>query len=286
MKLLQSPTLTSRPSSSPWSQRLVRVLRVTYLVLTFGFRMGLKSIRMVLGTHRFNMPESFSPRLILSTDDFQATDPGSQEFDPVQGLLEQLRKLYLALEPHLGECRALAVCSPNPREGKSTIAINLAILAAHEMGQKVVLVDMNLRTPELASLLDREPRPGVTDVDGTFDCAGLLVETHVPGLELLHAGELIDRPGKLLASGVVGTIKKQLVDRGYLVIFDTSAINTSVDGRLVAAEMDGVITVVKLQTTKKTQLATYYQQLKGCPMLGVVCNYDEFWIPNWIFRLL
>ena len=95
MKLLQSPTLTSSPTSSPasgpWSRRLARVLRVTYLVLTFGFRMGLKSTRVVLGTHRFSMPKSFSPRLILSTDDFQATDPGSQEFDRVQGLLEQLR---------------------------------------------------------------------------------------------------------------------------------------------------------------------------------------------------
>jgi len=282
MKLLRLPSFTS----SPWTQRLVGVLRVTWLVLTFGFRMGMKSVRAVLGTRRFNMPESFSRELILSVEDFESADPGNQKFDPVQGLLEQLRKLYLALEPHLDECRSLAVCSPNPREGKSTIATNLAILAAHEMGQKVVLVDMNLRTPELARLLGREPRPGVTDIDGEFNCAGLLVETHVPGLELLHAGELIDRPGKLLASGVAGVIKKQLVDRGYLVIFDTSPINTSVDGRLVAAEADGVVTVVKLQTTKKTQLATYYQQLKGCRFLGVVCNYDEFWIPNWIYRLL
>ena len=282
MKLLQ--TLTIAPGR--WSQRVARVLRVTYLVLTFGFRMGMKSIRMVLGTRRFNMPKSFSRQLILTTEDFVVSDPGSQKFDPVQGLLEQLRKLYLGLEPQLDECGALAVCSPNPREGKSTIAINLAILAAHEMGQKVALVDMNLRTPELASLLDLEPRPGVTDLAGKVNCSGLLVETHVPGLELLHAGELIDRPGKLLASGVVGEIKKQLVDRGYLVIFDTSPINSSVDGRLVAAEADGVITVVKLQMTKKAQLATYYQQLKGCRFLGVVCNYDEFWIPNWIYRLL
>ena len=282
MKLLQTPTI----APSPWSQRIARVLRVSWLVLTFGFRLGMKSIRMVLGTRRFNMPESFSPQLILTTDDFVVSDPGSQKFDPIQGLLEQLRKLYLSLEPHLDDCRALAVCSPNPQEGKSTIAINLAILAAHEMGQKVVLVDMNLRTPQLAALLDLEPRPGVTDIAGKVDCVGLLVETHVPGLELLHAGELIDRPGKLLASGVVGKIKKQLVDRGYLVIFDTSPINSSVDGRLVAAEADAVVTVVRLQMTKKTQLATYYQQLKGCRFLGVVCNYDEFWIPNWIFRLL
>ncbi|MFT7463016.1 MAG: Mrp family chromosome partitioning ATPase [Pseudohongiellaceae bacterium] len=282
MKLLRVPSI----NSGQWLRQVAVVIRAAFLISTFGFRLGLNSVRMVFGTRRFNMPKSFSRKLILCAEDFPATDPGSDRFDPVQGLLEQLRKLYLGLKPHLEECCSLAICSPNPREGKSTIAVNLAILAAYEMGQKVVLVDMNMRTPELASLLDLEPRPGVTDLADGLDCAGLLVETHVPGLELLHAGDVIDRPGKLLASGVAAVIKVQLVARGYLVIFDTSSINTSVDGRLVAAAADGVITVVKLQLTKKTQLATYYQQLNGCSMLGVVCNYDEFWIPHWIYKLL
>lgn len=241
--------------------------------------------RMFVGTRRYTLPRGFSAHKVLGEGSFEG-ETSVDRFDPVQGLLEQLRKLYMNLLGSLGEGGAVAICSPNRSEGRSTLGANLAMAMAHDTGRDVTLVDLDLRRPSLHELLELPEGPGVVELAGGAPLDEVLQPTALPQLELLRAGGDCQRPVRLLQSGVLPRLLEGLAHRGRIAVIDTPAVNHFVDASLVARQGVGVVTLVKMHATKKFQLAHYYQKLRGSNFLGVVCNYDEYWIPPWIHRFL
>jgi Mrp family chromosome partitioning ATPase len=154
------------------------------------------------------------------------------------------------------------------------LAANLA-LTLHEMEEReVLLVDANLRHPELAGLFGMRPSPGLADVidsDGAaLDAA--IVSTGIPGLKLLPAGAGGVAAARQLQPDVLKRILDRLQDRFAFVIVDTPATCDYADAVLMSNDVDGVLVVVKVGGGRRKATRTAVDALEGSKarLLGTV----------------
>ena len=170
--------------------------------------------------------------------------------------------------------KAFVVTSAVPDEGKSTIAINAAIAMA-SAGQRVLLIDGDLRRPQVANLLDLEPAVGLTTVlvgMGEFEET---IQKHAPsGLDVLTAGRLPPNPAELLQSNAMHDLLGAARDRYDVTIIDGPPLLPVTDAAVMASQTDGAVLVVRHAKTTKEQLNGAVQRLLsvGSAPLGVIFN--------------
>lgn len=159
-------------------------------------------------------------------------------------------------------------------EGKSTVAAHLAQAAA-AMGQKVLLVDADLRLPQIYSLFDLPNEPGLSNVISTnLPVLEAIQRSPWDNLFVLTAGYIPPDPTKLLSSKKLQNIMEQLRHKFDLVIYDTPPLLSLGDSNLVASHTDGIILVVLMDKTDRSVFMHALDRLKLSPtnVLGTVCN--------------
>lgn len=159
-------------------------------------------------------------------------------------------------------------------EGKSTVAAHLAQAAA-AMGQKVLLVDADLRLPQINSLFDLPNEPGLSNVISTnLPVSEAIQRSPWDNLFVLTAGYIPPDPTKLLSSKKLQNIMEQLRHKFDLVIYDTPPLLSLGDSNLVASHTDGIILVVLMDKTDRSVFMHALDRLKLSPtnVLGTVCN--------------
>ena len=171
---------------------------------------------------------------------------------------------------------SLTITSSVPAEGKSTISTNLAKAAA-DMGQRVLLVDADLRSPQIHKRFSLPNEQGLSNVLAT----GLSLEDTIqsaPGREnlwLLTAGEVPPDPTRLLSSERMRQMHSQLETEGKydLVIYDTPPMSFA-DSRILGALTVGIILVARISKTEHGPLRSAIDELKlsQVPLLGLVVN--------------
>jgi non-specific protein-tyrosine kinase len=202
--------------------------------------------------------------------------------------------------------RTLAITSPSAHEGKTLIASNLAIAYA-QAGDRVLLVDADLRRPGLHAIFGAERAPGLVDllldvaqqrepratrsheIDAPAEetprgasavaveeRSGLdgIVETAVENLWLLPSGTTLADPSWVFGTRAVEILGERLVREWDLVIFDTAPIGPIADTLLLARQTDATILVARAGSTRPGQLEAAIQALRqaGSSVLGVVLN--------------
>jgi succinoglycan biosynthesis transport protein ExoP len=171
--------------------------------------------------------------------------------------------------------RSLVISSPGYQDGKSTVAIHLA-LAAAAMGQRVLLVDANLRFPTLHQRVGLMNIQGLTDViSADLDWRNVFEQSPIEeNLFILTAGPVPPDPVRLLASQKMQDLMDNLQATFDLVIYDTPPLVGFADANLLAANTNGVILVAGLGKLKRTvfQQALEDIQVSGTPVLGIVAN--------------
>jgi tyrosine-protein kinase Etk/Wzc len=168
----------------------------------------------------------------------------------------------------------VVITSAAPKEGKSTTAANLAVACAQQ-GQRVVLVDADLRGPTAHTMFGRARSPGVTNVlVGTVVLNDALVSTGESNLMLLPAGTTPPNPAELLASGKMSALLDELSSRFYLVIIDTPPLLAASDAAVLGRSADGTLMVVRAGQTQRMAVQEAIQQLHtvGARLLGTVLN--------------
>jgi polysaccharide biosynthesis transport protein len=171
--------------------------------------------------------------------------------------------------------RSIVITSAMAGDGKSTVALYLAQAAA-SMGQRVLLVDAELRRPQQHYRLGVSNQQGLSNVLlSNLDASEFIQPWSInPNIHILTAGSSPNDPITLLASQKM----KQLMDRcaqDYdLVIYDTPPITGLSDALLVAAHADGLILVTRIKKTKRAAVEQALEGLKFLPnrVLGVVAN--------------
>ncbi len=178
--------------------------------------------------------------------------------------------------------RTVVVTSAQPGEGKSTAAANLAVVMARA-GERVILVDADLRRPILHDLFGLPPAPGLSDLYLAGPDSGLepaariaasLRQTVVPNLRLLGTGQDAPNPAELLASARTVSLLAALREQADVVIVDTPAVGLLADGVILASHADGTILVVRANGPRRDLVRGALHKLTSvnARVLGLVLN--------------
>ncbi|WP_414584565.1 GumC family protein [Scytonema sp. PCC 10023] len=171
--------------------------------------------------------------------------------------------------------RSLVISSAAEEDGKTTVAIHLA-LAAAAMGQRVLLVDANLRSPTVHNRVGLMNIQGLTDViSQDLDWNNVIERSPLEdNLFVLSAGPIPPDSIRLLASQKMQDLMSELQGAFDLVIYDTPPLVGFADANLLAANTNGLILVAGLGNLKRTifQQALEELQVSGTPILGVIAN--------------
>ncbi len=171
--------------------------------------------------------------------------------------------------------RLMAITSSAPGEGKSTIAVNLALTLA-EQGSRVLLIDADLRRPQVHRILGVERIPGLADVlMGQAELGHAIVDSPVhPGLSVLPGGSATGSPAELVGGDAFMNMVLGLREEFDTVIVDTSPVLAVTDAALVGTVADGTIVVVRANQTDQGALSKCVEQLRrvNANLVGIVLN--------------
>lgn len=150
--------------------------------------------------------------------------------------------------------KSLVITSAVPGEGKTSTATNLAIALA-QTGQRVLLVDGDLRRPKVASLLGLERSVGLTTVlVGRSELQDSIQKHSDSGIYFLASGPIPPNPTEVLQSQAAQTLFDRLNQMFDMVIIDAPPLLPVSDAAILARDVDGAILVVRHGETTKDQL--------------------------------
>jgi capsular exopolysaccharide synthesis family protein len=169
--------------------------------------------------------------------------------------------------------RLIVITSAVSGEGKSSTAVNLAVVFA-EAGQRVLLIDADLRRPKLAEYLGIEGALGLTNVlAGGVEPEDVL-QPWGSGVQVLPSGFLPPNPSELLASQQMADLMGAFRKRYDMVIIDSPPLLPVTDGAVLAASADGALLVARAAKTSNSQVAAALRALNAvnARLLGCVFN--------------
>ncbi|OZH51808.1 hypothetical protein AFK68_28465 [Hydrocoleum sp. CS-953] len=173
---------------------------------------------------------------------------------------------------------SFVISSALPGDGKSTVAAHLARAAA-AMGQQVLLIDADLRCPQIHNMMGLSNQQGLSSViiDGIPIEAAIQRSPVDENLFVLTSGPIPPDPTKILSSREMGQLIQDSASNFDLVICDTAPLLGRADANLLAACTNGLLLVVGLGKTEREALSLALDDLSmaGIPMLGIVGNGDR-----------
>ena len=169
--------------------------------------------------------------------------------------------------------RTVAVTSAMPGEGKTTAAVNLAVVTAMSLGRRVLLIDCDLRKPKVHEALGLRPDAGLAEVlTDTINLDDAIVKVEGVNLEVLPVRSLPVNPSELLGSPKMGELIEEVVRRYDRVIFDTPAALGLPDAKTVSDLSDGLVMVVRADVTSQQDVQATLEFLDQRRLLGLLLN--------------
>ncbi|MEO6710272.1 MAG: CpsD/CapB family tyrosine-protein kinase [Planctomycetota bacterium] len=214
------------------------------------------------------VPEEGKTLTITREEIVLATDPRGQIAEQFRGL----RNSIVALNPE-GAPRTVVVTSALRGEGKSVAAVNLALALAEMPGTQVLLIDGNMHSPAVEDDLSMPRRQGLSELlSGRLPLDHAIRPTSVANVSVLGAGSPPRNPSELLASARMKALLSSLKRRYSYVIIDTPEATTTSDASLLGAIADGVVLVVRQNSTPRQYVEQAYNMLEslGANVLGTL----------------
>lgn len=193
-------------------------------------------------------------------------------------LADQFKLLRTQLFQHTrpGGLNAIQISGFNTGEGKSLVAVNLAISIARDARQTTLLVDADLRNPSIHKLLDLgSDVPGLKQhlLDG-MPLEEILVSPGIEKLSVLPAGGKINHSTELIGSPAMETLVRELKERyrDRYVIFDTPPVNECSDPLVFCEYVDAMILVARADFTTSDAVRAAMDRIPREKVLGIVLN--------------
>ena len=226
-------------------------------------RSRLSSFAWVLGAS----PQS---RCLDGPSNFLLDEPGSEQSEAFRGIHTSVMLSQPGHPP-----RVLLVASSLPGEGKTTVAINLAVVLAQQ--GKTCIMDADLRHPSVDRAFNVVPTTGLGEyLADSVPLASILTPApSIEGLTVLAAGKTVSDPGKLTNSESMRLLIHNLREMYDFVIIDSPPILPYSDGRALAPFVDGVVFVGRAGVITREAMARsieLLQQVHSAPILEVVLN--------------
>jgi chain length determinant protein tyrosine kinase EpsG len=197
--------------------------------------------------------ESFSRRLIAAY----------QPFSPQVEALRALRS-QLVLRWFQQGAKMLAVISPNPGEGCSDLAANMAVVFS-QLGERTLLIDANLRNPDQHNIFHLKQSRGLSDIlIGRSDLSAINKLESLNSLSVLCAGTTPPNPQELLSRRSFSELLNRLREQYDVVIIDTPPAVVASDAQTVASACGGALLVSRIDQTRMADLTNVRDQLLVC----------------------
>ncbi|WP_221314029.1 polysaccharide biosynthesis tyrosine autokinase [Paraburkholderia youngii] len=195
---------------------------------------------------------------------------------PHDASVEALRSVRTAVTRDLAHARnnIVMVIGPTPSAGKSFVAANLAILHA-EVGQRVVLIDADMRRGHLASLFNESNRGGLSEVLAErLPLRNALRSTRIDGLTFLSCGARPENPAALLMKPRLKDVLERLSSQFDLVIIDTPPFLAVTDASIVANEAGASLLVLRSGMQSEEEIADTIRKVERAEgrIAGAVFN--------------
>jgi capsular exopolysaccharide synthesis family protein len=196
------------------------------------------------------------------------------EKNPTAPSSESIKLAASNLSFTMGEGKTVAVTSVLPTEGKSFVIANIAYSMANS-GQRVVLLDLDLRRPRVEKILKAGKRTkGAVDVIMGTASIDEVVENYAENMDFIGVGSIPPNPTIVLSSKRIDTLLSELKQRYDRVLIDMPPAVVTSDVSLVGNKLDGIVLVVRPGKAIKDGLRIVVENLKtvGVKILGVIVN--------------
>ncbi len=171
-------------------------------------------------------------------------------------------------------CKVIGITSSVRGEGKSTTAINLSYFFA-EKGDRVLLIDGDLRLPSIAKKMNIKGSLGFSDLlkGKSIDEIGIFSHI-VNNWYILSSGNIPPNPSELIGSPKMARILKELKEKFDYIIIDLPPVNVVSDAISVSSRITGMVVVIREEYTSKSELENCFSQLKlsDVNIFGVIMN--------------
>lgn len=218
---------------------------------------------------------SGAPNLgLIAYDPAIARSTSTVQSDPQALSLEAYRQLRTNLQfVNVGRPRRLLVVSSSVSgEGKTTTVANLAV-AISATGQRVLLIDADLRRPRLSGLFGSDSSAGLTTLlAGRARLDQVIQWSPAGGFDYISSGSLPPNPSELLSSDPMKALLADLRSHYDVILLDTPPLLPVTDAAALAPATDGVILVCRYGTTSRTEIERAVRSISAVsvPVLGTV----------------
>jgi protein-tyrosine kinase len=219
----------------------------------------------VLQVHREIITQSdYDPKMVV------VTAPDSYEAENFKLLRAQVMFVKDRKRP-----RTIMVTSAMPGDGKTFVAANLAASIALGIDEYVLLVDCDLRRPDIHKMFGLSSSNGLHEhLTGEKQLADLIIKTKINKLSMLPAGHPPHNPSELLASGAMVSFLEEIRGRyeDRLIILDTAPSQVLAEANVLSNFVDGIIFVVRAGKTPRELIRKAISALGKDKILGFVFN--------------
>ncbi len=171
--------------------------------------------------------------------------------------------------------KTILVTSPNPEDGKTSLVTNLAITLAQLGSGEILVIDGDMRRPNLHDILAVPKAPGLsTYLTGQAELADVVVPSRIPNLSVIPAGRVPVNPSELLASARFKQALETLGQRFAYIIIDTGPLFGVSDGMILAGQVEGVVLVLRQGRASRDAAQRAIRSLMSvrARLLGVILN--------------
>ena len=202
---------------------------------------------------------------------FLLSEPHGAGADRFRYIRMRLRELKATVN-----LKSLAVTSALPRDGKSTIALNLATALAEGGKRDVLLIEADLHHPTIAETLQLPPRPGLAEsLEDALDPLTAIRRIEPLGWHLLQAGNAKDNPSELLQLNSLTAVMQRLEPLFDWIVVDTPPVVPLTDALSIAKRVDACVLVARANSTPQELVEDAVTLIGPKRVLGIILNGTE-----------
>ena len=210
----------------------------------------------------------------IRTRHASASSRAAQELRLYEESIDSMRT-FLVLSEELKGLKILAVTSASSDEGKTSVATQLALSLAHASGKPTLLIDGDLRAPDLHEVFEIDRSPGFAEVlTGECELESAITPSWTPRVHVLPGGRLNTSPHTVLGNGALGNVLQRVSTEYAYIVLDTPPILAASESLVLAKAADGAIICAMRDVSRAEQVGTASQRLvaSGCRTVGAVLN--------------
>ena len=194
--------------------------------------------------------------------------PGTEQFRTLRSRLYRIRENQ--------PLQTILISSAIPAEGKTLVATNLAYALIRQQGCRVLLIDADIRSPRIHTLLGAPQTPGLADyLQGDLSEVEIVQRGRDEGLCFIPAGKHVTHPSELISSNRMKQFLERMKPLFDWVIIDSPPALPVADASVLGGLCDGVLFVVRAGFTPSEASQKACQELHDAHIIGVVLNTVE-----------